>query len=146
MESSHSSNIFDEAGKHPPPSKKSSAVPPISPLKTPAATTKLSDEQLAEMFERARLMKEEIENKLQEVYDKTGMTRKQVENYMKNPKNFTIQEWQNIQIGRQDWEGKLYNIIGQEYKAKREKVVQDQSSKERKGKTLGARKNWIPMR
>lgn len=145
MENSHSSNIFDEAGKRFSPPKKSYAVPPASPA-LPEAGAKLTDEQIAEMFERARRMKEEIESKLQEVYDKTGMTRKQVQNYMQNPKNFTVQEWQNIQIGRQDWEGRLYNLIGQEYKAKREKVVQDQNSKERKGKTLGARKNWIPMR
>jgi hypothetical protein len=144
MENSHSSNIFDEAGKKSAPSKKNEAALPLEVPSMPNVT--ISDDQLAEMFERAKRMKVEIEEKLQEVYDKTGLTRKQVETYMKDPKNFTVQEWQNIQIGRKDWEGRLEHLMGQEYKQKRAKAVQDQSSKERKGKTLGARKNWIPMR
>lgn len=148
MENSHSSNIFDEAGKKSStPKKKEPAVPqaPVAGV-PPLPNVNITDDQLAEMFERAKKMRTEIEEKLQEVYDKTGLTRKQVETYMNNPKNFSIQEWQNIQIGRKDWEGRLYGLIGQEYKEKRQKAVQDQSSKERKGKTLGARKNWIPMR
>lgn len=140
MDSSHSSNIFDEASNKKSSSPKKELVVPSIPA------VDISDEQVASLFEKAKKMRQEIDQKLQEVYDKTGMTRKEVENYMSNPKNFTVQEWQNIQIGRKDWEGRLYGILGQEYKEKRAKIVQDQSSKERKGKTLGARKNWIPVR
>lgn len=123
----------------------------VSALKSigsiPLAEVKpISDEELAALFSRGQQISKEINDKLGEAFEKSGYSRKQIESYVNDPRNYTAEQWQIFEVSRGDWEVRLYHLLGKEYKKKRKQAIEDKITKERRGKTLGARKNWMPMR
>ena len=85
------------------------------------------------------------------------MTPQTVEDYLNNPNNFTNAQWENIQIQRKGIITKLESELGGVFnrgtpgatsilKKKDAFSPPDKPEKERKGKTRGARHNWIPVR
>lgn len=161
-------NIFEEAGrsKPKPKPKPASASPMQSKEKetVPFGTSKNKEEldklihhptsiklkDVDQVIVRVREMHDEIEKKLEAIYQKTGLTPKYVRDYLANPNNFNSFEWDRIQKNRQELLGSLLGSTKveetQEQKAKSAEKATEKSTKERRGKMVGTRKNWIPIR
>lgn len=164
MEKEHS-NIFDAAKKIAEkgtqkssfPSRPSLASKPKSPAKptprpepvkpaAPVAKEPVLDPETEKIFEQMFKMRDELQNRLGDFYEKTGFSASEVEKFFNNPNNFTQEKWAKIQRDRSELEKKIYNVLGVEVKLQKQKVEKEQTSKERKAKSLGMRKNWIPIR
>ena len=153
-------NIFEAAGKQKkslPSKKEASKEKKIAqpekeiPSKVGKNSEKLldlhKDPEVNEMLNKMYLMKEEIQVRLNEVYDKTGISSSQIKNFLNNPNNFPPELWQKIEGQREILEKKInavLKIYGNKPKGTLSKIS-SQESRLRKSKTLGARKNWIPM-
>lgn len=98
------------------------------------------------LLEKIFLMRQELEEKLNDIYEKTGIPRDEIERFINNPKNFSGAEWENIAKEKKQLEDQLYAILKLEKRHPTKKEVSDQASKDRKGKVLGGRKKWIPIR
>lgn len=99
------------------------------------------------MLNQMHVMSADIEKKLSGVYDKSGRSREELTNYLENPNNFTKTQWERMESIRESLREKVYAAIG---KKKAKKIEDDKKKakmdKNRKGKTLGSRKGWMPMR
>jgi hypothetical protein len=101
------------------------------------------------MVDRFKNLHDQIDRKLDELFQKTGWNPRYIKDYLENPNNFSSQEWERVQKERQSLLTHLYKGLGKNVEEiqKIEKIkAREKASKDRKGKTLGARKNWIPMR
>lgn len=102
------------------------------------------DPETQAMLQKIRTMQADLQQKFDALYKKAKMTPTEFKNYLDDPKNFSKKEWDFVQSNRYALEEKVWDVVGLELKPatghKRENI-----SHERKGKTLGARKKWIPM-
>ena len=153
-------NIFEAAGKAKKPAPSKGAVPSPSPKKegTPPPEVNLNppkelvdlhrDPEINEMLNKMFSVQENFQTQLNEIYDSSGISTNQIKNYLNNPGNFSPDMWQKIQGQRDVLEKKMGDVL-KTYAKKRTKghIAQGKNglSKERKSKTLGTRKNWIPM-
>lgn len=109
------------------------------------------DREIKEMVDRMRKMHDEIALKLDDAYQQTGFTPGFIKNYLNNPNNFPSSEWERVQKERKA----LLSSVCEELKKgirstpiESNRLTQKELSnlaKERRSKTLGARRNWIPM-
>lgn len=112
-------------------------------------TMTLKDVEL--MISRVRQLHDEIDRKLDEIYQKSGWSPKYIETFLDNPNNFTREEWEKVQLERQNFldslktEKELAMAPAAKTKSQKDRET-SQSTKERRGKTIGARRNWIPMK
>ncbi|CUI15714.1 conserved hypothetical protein [Candidatus Protochlamydia naegleriophila] len=162
------SSIFDEASR-----KRGEAKPSNRPANKPAAaqsdpfgldrkkeaqveldqfdpeTMTLKD--VERMISNVRQLHDEIDRKLDEIYQKSGWSPKYIETFLDNPNNFTREEWERVQLERQNFlnslktEKELAMAPATKTKSQQDRETL-QSTKERRGKTIGARRNWIPMK
>jgi hypothetical protein len=152
-------NIFEEAGRSKPkpkPTQVKEKVPfghskkkeELDQLIDNPASIKLKD--VDDIVGRLHEMHDDIEKKLDLIYQKTGLTPKYIKDYLANPNNFNTTEWERVQKERQALLGSLMGAIKidetPEEKADNAQKESDKSNKERRGKMIGTRKNWIPMR
>lgn len=114
---------------------------------------KEQDNEISQMIEKMRNMHDDLARKLDDTYQKTGLTPKYIDSFLANPNNFDNKQWEKIQQRRQE----LMRTIGTKINDASEglaspiNVQQKKESgitteKERKSKTIGARRNWIQMR
>lgn len=156
-------NIFDQSSfskkqKLHAPSliKKKAAHASPTPSHPPISTKAVKlDPEVEKMLTSMRDMHKDIDNKLRKIYEISGLKREQILSYINDPNNFTHEEWQVLQARRDQVENKLLSFLGPKVQAEREriknqelgKVQANEQAKNRKSKTLAARKkNWIPMR
>jgi hypothetical protein len=108
-----------------------------------------SDSEMTQMLEKINKMRRDLEKKLEDLHDQSGLSKEQLQAYMDNPQNVGTPQWQKIQQRREELSEKLYGMIGAEERiramAKKNQEV-EKNTKTRKGKTLGNRKKWIPIR
>lgn len=135
------SNIFDEAGKHPkktppPPVKKAPAPPP----------SKISNEEVTDIIQRIRTMRQQVDKQVENFYKTAGIPETLFEEYFNDPRNFTPDLWSRIEGERDAFQAKIGDIVHVEFKKKKVQQVKEKPTKERKGKTLGSRKGWMPMK
>src|SRR4051812_46676827 len=98
------------------------------------------------MLTKMQRMHDELELKLDQIYQNSGIDPGAVKNYLNNPNNFNSREWERIQSQRETmWSRMGLKSSVDEEKFKKQQEL-DKVSKERKSKSLGARRNWIPMR
>jgi len=94
------------------------------------------------MIEKYRKMHDNVERQLDYIYQRTGLSPKQIEDYLSNPNNFTHMEWEKIKREHEAFE--------HSFKVKKNKETSSpnkiENVKERKTKTMGSRRNWIPVR
>lgn len=128
-------------------------TPPVSRVVPPAgALPAVSDVEIQEMITKMRNIHDEIEIKLEETFRKAGLDASMIRSYLRNPNNFNTTEWNSIQSNRQAFLNPIWaGIAGDMQKVadlqkQYKKKEMDKSSKERKGKFLGSRRNWIPLR
>jgi len=152
MGTSPSHNIFDEAGKQGKglPSKKkeeaASSSPAVKPEKSKNIIVSLTDSEIQEMFDRMLEMRRDLDKKTDELKNAISLSQQDVVKFFSNSKNFTPQEWSIIQQSRSDLEKRVWAVVGKDPKKVREKQLEEKDTKSRKGKTLGSRRNWIPIR
>jgi len=148
MDKSPSHNIFDEASKKRldlPLKKTLPAQPEVitEQSKSPDFLNELDTQML---FDSVKELQQNLDKKRDELKNTIESTPEQVIQYFNDSKNFTPEQWNTIQSNRSDLEKNVWAVIGKDPKKVREEQISDKNDKLRKGKSLGARHNWIPMR
>lgn len=142
--SDQSFNLFDlsakSAKKKPPIKEKASEVKPKEP------TSLVTPEEATKMLGQMRKMHGELTDKLSILLEKSGQDSTSFSNYFSNPTNFTPQEWERLQQKKVEIEMQILGESSQVIKQKKQRKRDNKALKQRKGKTLGARKKWLDMR
>lgn len=133
-------NIFDTARKKAMDKGKETPSPPPAPIKTTGET-----ETVEEMLSKIAAMRDDLRKKMDILVEKSGVSRQEIVNYCSNPNNFSTQKWEQMERKRRDFEAKVWAALGKSVEGAKEQQA-SKDTKARKGKTLGARGNWIPMR
>lgn len=145
-------NLFDSSAhkskKHPSEIsvKASSPLRAHTPEQIAARREKLfEDPEVKEAIERMEKLNREIKIKYKELIEMGGFTPKSITAYLHNPKNFDAYDWETIQTHQEKIENSLGKALDPNYKEAKKKKIGLTKNKERKGKTLGGRKNWLDM-
>lgn len=98
------------------------------------------EENMEDVFKKFEKMHEEIKEKIENAYDKEQINLREINELMSNPKNFTSQEWKELEKMKREYEEKLQQL---------EKTVPEKElQKEEKAKTKGScvtKKGWLSM-
>lgn len=130
------SNLFDLSGgeKEKKPEK----------TRQVTASPKISNEAMAQI----KLMQEKhlkIEKEIEEAFQKAGVDPKELSKYCENPDNFTPSQWLRYKQRKEQVEMQITGLSKENLSKVKEAKAKSQVSKERRGKTLGSRKNWLNM-
>ncbi len=101
-----------------------------------------------EVFEQLKTMQEmhlKIEKQLEEAYQKSGVDPKELSKYCENPDNFTPGQWLRYKQTKEQVEMQITGLSKESLSKTKELNAKSQIAKERRGKTLGSRKNWLNM-
>lgn len=98
--------------------------------------------QIAKMKE----MQAKLALQIEETLKKSGQDEATVIKFCQNPSNFTKEQWEELQKKKEELEMSFSGLSKDTLDAKKKKKADLSASKERRGKTLGARKNWLDMR
>ncbi len=107
-------------------------------------------------IKQAKKFHSEIERNLDEIYKKLGQSPDEITRFLDNPSNFTKSQWEIFQQQRKNLRDTLrfdeIEIDPSSYLETNDKFFKDEvnkkprnDNKERKGKMIGARRQWIPM-
>jgi hypothetical protein len=131
-------NIFETAAK----SGKKKATPK---LQTHKKSTKVShqDPEIQEMLDKIEFMKEDLRTRLDEIHRKTGLSKEILEGMISIPGNFFPATIEKLHKDYDTLRDRAFKAVG---KDKTQTKKRGNISGERKAKSLGARKKWIPMR
>lgn len=132
-------NIFDTASKKLGSKKKKGSAARPTPKKPVHR-----DPEIAAMLKQIDEMQNDLQNKFDHIKSQAGLTTEDIQDFMNNPKNFTPKQWEQIEQTKNELGNKVWAAIGLELKPKPR--TRENIAGERKGKTLGGRKKWIPMR
>ena len=141
-------SIFDPAF-HSQPKKKTKPKPASETFPAavkPREEKPKSEEDIKEIFSRMQKMHEDLNKKIDSAYELSGKDPGEVEEYFNDPSHFKPQEWDRIQERKEKLEESISGLSKSDLKRKKVKKRVSKMSKDRKGKTLGARKNWLSMR
>ena len=141
-----------------PPKKEEPPVTPIAPfaessfIPPPLEDEPVDTGDVQAMLDKIKKYRDDLTEKLDKIQAITGWDISGLNDYLSNPSNFKPAEWEMVKIRKEALESQFYQLLGRvsggaegaklEVK-KQEKVKSD---KKLKGKSLGARKGWIPMR
>ena len=137
------SNLFDlsSGGKDKKPEKIRQTP---DRLKTPTEIPKNSSD-LMEELKTMQEMHIKIEKQLEEAFQKAGVDPKELSKYCENPDNFTPGQWLRYKQSKEQVEMQITGLSKESLNQTKEAKANSQVSKERRGKTLGSRKNWLNM-
>jgi hypothetical protein len=85
-------------------------------------------------------------NQFDETLKKAGHDQATLSKFCQNPSNFTKEQWEALQKKKEGLELMFSGLSKEALEEKKKKKAQATASKERRGKTLGSRKNWLDMR
>jgi predicted ribosome quality control (RQC) complex YloA/Tae2 family protein len=149
------SNIFEHAAQQSP--KKKKPIPSV-PLKLPfsqeekkAAPDPLSDEKVQELLKKIHDIHKEIETKLESVYERNDLSPQKLDTYLEmfSESGYTLAQLKEVHKEQKKLEERIANAFGGSGKTlaqTHKEHEQVKAAKERHGKSLGARKQWIPMK
>lgn len=145
MDSSSPENIFDPALQK---VKKKTKETPHAPIMSTEKRRELimKDPEVKEWITRIEELNRSLKEKIGDLIEKHGFTPRSVKGYLNNPKNFTPDQWNLIQKQRVEIEKMVGIALDPVLRKEQKKAEAKVRDKERKGKTLGSRKNWMPMR
>jgi hypothetical protein len=106
----------------------------------------LASTEYKEMLNNMTKMHDDLENKLAAVFERSGWSIQKIKQFLENPNNFNKFEWSRVQQEREHWNKQIWAIVGE---SGQQRVINQEKKKaadSKKGKFLGARKNWIPIR
>lgn len=115
------------------------------PLEEPPPPLSKKDE-INEALDKITQMHDELKRKLEETYEKSGWSIQEIQSYLENPSNFDTAEWEMVQQERKYLSEQVWSWVGNDAKLRAKKKEKTKEEQARKGKMLGARKNWMPMR
>lgn len=104
------------------------------------------DKEVRAMLMRIHEMKNDLEKKLTNIYEKAAISKIDIEEFLENSDNFTKKEWDRIQKNKEALIQNLSLVFTPEDTVRRQPKSKEKLTKERRGKTLGVRKKWIPVR
>lgn len=106
----------------------------------------VEDPEVVKMFSRMREMRLDLENQLDSVKKKGEESKFDVEAYLAKSVHFRPQEIEKSLQDQKEFEEKINDVLSPESCLKKIKKSKEKLTQERKNKTLGSRKKWIPMR
>ena len=104
------------------------------------------DADIDSMLKRLHGIQDDIEQKIDQICEVSGKSRQEIKNYLENPDNIPPEQMKRFEKQQKELEDKVYAIFGKGAKKKAIKKKKKKLTKKRKGKMLGARKKWIPMK
>ena len=104
------------------------------------------DPQTQAMLNKIRTMQADLQQRFELLYKTAKMSAEEFKAYLANPKNFSKKDWEFVQKNKNILEVKVWDTVGTELKPSTSGRKRENLDQERKGKTLGARKKWIPMK
>jgi methylphosphotriester-DNA--protein-cysteine methyltransferase len=119
--------------------------------KTPAGASSKTREKVEidsdaqEMLTQMKVQKQEMENEMKRLLENAKMSKSEFSRFLKDKKNFTPQEWEQVEKMRTQFLKEFQSLTGKEGAEILEKKTTDKATKAKKGKSLAARKKWIPM-
>lgn len=122
------------------PKKSSSENLPLRDKKAPMG------DEVNSMLKRILDIKADLENQLNNIYAKAEVKRIDIKKYLDNPKNFSATEWNKVQKDKDSLVEQIVLLFTPETQIQKVAKSKEKLTKERKGKTLGSRRNWIPMK
>lgn len=105
----------------------------------------LTQSEAFEMLQKMKGMNVDLENQLRDLYKQGKESGVNVDNLLRNPAIFPMSEWNTINMEKDKLLAKMNDIVDPMRGKKKKKSI-SQLTKERKGKTLGSRRNWMPMK
>lgn len=139
-----SGNIFDLSSKGKTPKKKAAPAAPAAPDITVKNTASIED--IREQIEKMKEVQASFSNQIDDLFKKSGQDRQTLSKFCENPTNFTKDQWSTMQQKKEELETTLSGLSKENLEAQKKKKAVMAASKERRGKTLGSRKNWLDMR
>lgn len=134
-------NMFQSSSKRLGRSK-TEAVVPTAGMLSQKEIAELSSEEL---ISRLKKMHESLDNKIESTCQEFGLDPKTIRTFLDNTNNFKVEEWKYIQGQRNQLLESINEGIGKGQQMRMSKQELEQKSKNRKNKTIGARRNWISM-
>lgn len=150
-------NIFEAVTRHLTPKKPETPKNKSNPKPTKLApphhdTMAAKDPELVAMMQKMREMKQDLQHKVDILVKRSGMKPDVLKKFMEDPKNFSKAEWEQIKNAKEVLGEQVWSSIGRPIDKKASTPTLSQPDpaappkpKDRKSKTLGARKKWIPM-
>ena len=112
-------------------------------LKKPEDKDLFASQDVDAMLEHMRTLSSNLKEKTNTFYALSGYSSKEAEIFFSNPKNFSEDQWNQMQKQKQKAEILFKNVAPAKETKKR--VLEKKGAKTRRGKTLGVRKGWISM-
>jgi hypothetical protein len=138
-------DFLGSSGKKPKPSV---AVPNpnVKSMEEALAKSRASQRQVAEMMNHMASLREAIDEKIELLSKKKGLTKDQMWEYISRKENFTREEWELLEKENKLLSDKVWAIVGRGDGVSTAPPPNKDQSGNRKGKYVGARRNWIPTR
>lgn len=138
-------SIFDQASrqlskKKNEPLQPKQPLPPEIPQKSPIA-----DEEVESMFQKIDAMKRELLNQMDDIKVKSGIPIEVIDQFLSDSANFPKKTWERLQSEMKELERKTWEAIGQDKKQLVKVRKEQHISKRKRAKTIGGRRNWLPM-
>lgn len=115
------------------------------PEKTRQEPVRAKNTNVIEELKVMQEMHTKIEKQLEEAFQKAGVDPKELSKYCENPDNFTPGQWLRYKQSKEQVEMQITGLSKETLSKTKEEKAKSQVSKERRGKTLGSRKNWLNM-
>jgi hypothetical protein len=136
-------NIFETAANR---LSKKKQEPKVAKPKSIHPFKHNKDPETEEMLKKMKDMKEDLKNKIDLIKNKNSAEAKQFKKMLENPSNFSKKEWNDIQKAKKLLGDKIWQAIGKPETPEEGLQSSPSNPMNRKAKTLGSRKKWIPMR
>lgn len=99
-----------------------------------------------QMVELIECMKEDLDAKLKDLHEKGNRYHLDIDKYVDKLQKMYPHDFENIQREHQKMRDQINGLFPPEACIKKNAKGVDKLTQERKGKTLGLRKKWIPMK
>lgn len=148
-------NLFEESGKSKKP-KKDEKKPEETPISVPKFKAEMdpnlpvpTDEEAQLLIAQMKKIHDDINDQLESIFRRTGWTMKDIQTYLDDPAHFTHEEWKLLQANRLAMLTPLADAMGKkpdELQKRQRELSEKKASKERRGRTVGSRRNWLSTR
>lgn len=147
-------NFFHSKAKKQTPAKvePQASLPP--PKMTSSTHSPSSNPLIESMLDRMNRMRQELDDKIEELARENGLSQDVMREYLSNPDNFTKEQWEFLQARNNELTksilASIEPAIGQavkvDVKAIADSVKSPPPKTSKKGKFVGSRRKWIPTR
>lgn len=144
-------NIFEAASQD--ARSKKRLTPNVAPQSAPPPTSKedvlekatlLSKGEIDNMLSKMQQLRKDLEEKLEAIYVVGQLTPQKIDQYLDLFSDLV--DTKSNEADKKDLEDKIWSVMGASAKTQKAKEDISKDTKVRKGKSLGARKKWLPMR